>query len=209
MGTALAPYSPGTANVLLHHDKGDMDGSIGACGFARGGMGAIAKALAGALQEHGGEIRTDAPVAQILVRNGRTTGIVLENGDQIDAPIVVSNLDAKRTFLKLMDADDLPDEVVERAKNFKITGSSGKLNIALDGLPEFPQFPEGSPLIQGDMHITENFEQLERGYDDWKNGTWSKWPYVDMMIPTFTDPPMAPPGKHMMTVFVHLCPEVR
>ncbi len=206
IGTALGPYSPGTAYVLLHHYMGDIDGNVGAWGFARGGMGSLAKALAGALQEHGGELRTDAPVAQIRVRNGRTKGVVLESGEEIDAPIVVSNLDAKRTFLKIMDQKDLPDEVVERARNFKIRGSSGKLNIALDGLPEFPQFPVGCPLIKGDLHITENFEQLERAYDDWKNGTWSKWPYVDMMIPTLTDPTMAPPGKHMMSVFVQYCP---
>jgi len=206
IGTALGPYSPGTAYVLLHHYMGDIDGNVGEWGFARGGMGAIANALAGALQEHGGEIRTDASVAQIRVKGGRARGVVLDSGEEIDAPIVVSNLDAKRTFLKIMDPKDLPDEVVEMARNFKIRGSSGKLNIALDGLPEFPQFPVGCPLIKGDLHITENFEQLERAYDDWKNGTWSKWPYVDMMIPTLTDPTMAPPGKHMMSVFVQYCP---
>ncbi|MEE8370515.1 MAG: NAD(P)/FAD-dependent oxidoreductase [Sphingomonadales bacterium] len=208
IGTAAGPYTPGTAYVLLHHYMGDMDGNVGAWGFARGGMGAIAKALAGALTEHGGEIRTDAPVAQIRVKGGCVKGVALEDGEEIDAPIVVSNLDAKRTFLTIMDPKDLPDEVVEMARNFKITGSSGKLNIALDGLPEFPQLPKGCPLIKGDLHITENYEQLERGYDDWKNGTWSKWPYVDMMIPTLTDPTMAPPGKHMMTVFVQHCPAV-
>ncbi len=206
IGTALGPYSPGTAYVLLHHYMGDIDGNVGEWGLARGGMGSIAKALAGALQEHGGEIRTGAPVAKIRVRNGRAKGVVLEGGEEIDAPIVVSNLDAKRTFLTIMDPKDLPDEVLERARNFKITGSSGKLNIALDGLPEFPQLPVGCPLLKGDLHITENFEQLERGYDDWKNGTWSKWPYVDMMIPTLTDPTMAPPGKHMMSIFVQHCP---
>ncbi|MEE8295526.1 MAG: NAD(P)/FAD-dependent oxidoreductase [Sphingomonadales bacterium] len=206
IGTALGPCSPGTAYVLLHHYMGDMDGNIGSWGFARGGMGAIAKALAGALQENGGEIRTDAPVAKIRVKHGQTKGVVLESGEEINAPIVVSNLDAKRTFLKLMDAKDLPDEVVKAAKNFKIKGSSGKLNIALDGLPEFPQLPVGSPLLKGDLHITENLEQYERAYDDWKNGTWSKWPYVDMMMPTLTDPTMAPPGKHMMSVFVQYCP---
>lgn len=206
IGTALGPYSPGTAYVLLHHYMGDIDGNAGAWGFARGGMGSIAKALAGALQEHGGEIRTDAGVANIRVKGNRTQGVVLESGEEIDAAIVVSNLDPKRTFLKLMDENDLPGDVVESAKNFKIRGSSGKLNIALDGMPDFPQFPEGCPLLNGDLHITENLEQLERAYDDWKDGTWSKWPYVDMLIPTRTDPTMAPPGKHMMSVFVQYCP---
>jgi len=206
IGTAASPSSPGTAYVLLHHYMGDTDGNIGSWGFARGGMGAIANALAGAFQEHGGELRTDAPVARIRVQHGRTMGVVLEDGEEIDAPVVVSNLDAKRTFLKLMNEEDLPPDVVESARNYQIKGSSGKVNIALDGLPDFPQFPKGCPLIKGDMHITENLEQYDRGYDDWKNGTWSQWPYVDMMIPTLTDPTMAPPGKHMMTVFVQHCP---
>lgn len=192
IGTALGPYSPGTAYVLLHHYMGDVDGNVGSWGFARGGMGSIAKALAGALQEHGGEIRVDARVELIKVKDGSTSGIVLEGGEEIDAPIVVSNLDAKRTFLKLMDKKDLPPAVHEAAKNFKITGSSGKLNIALDGLPEFTALPKDSPLMKGDLHINESVEQLERAYDDWKSGTWSQFPYVDMMMPTVTDPTMAP-----------------
>ena len=206
IGTALGPYSPGTAYVLLHHYMGDMDGNVGSWGFARGGMGAIAKALAGALRESGGELRVDAPVTNIKVKDGVTTGVVLEGGEEINAPIVVSNLDAKRTFLKLMDEKDLPGSVIESAKNFKITGSSGKINISLDGLPEFTPLPKNSPLYKGDLHISESLEQLERGYDDWKSGTWSQWPYVDMMMPTVTDPTMAPPGKHMMSVFVQHCP---
>lgn len=206
IGTAASPNAPGTAYVLLHHYMGDIDGNIGSWGFARGGMGSIAKALAGALQEHGGEIRTEAGVEQIHVRGGKIKGVVLEGGEEINAPIVVSNLDAKRTYLKLMDEKDLPDEALEGAKNYQITGSSGKLNIALDGLPTFPLLPKNSPLMKGDMHITENLEQYERAYDDWKAGTWSQFPYVDMMIPTLTDPTMAPPGKHMMTVFVQHCP---
>lgn len=206
IGTALGPSSPGTAYVLLHHYMGDMDGNVGSWGFARGGMGSIARALASALQEHGGEVRTEAPVAQIMVREGSTTGVVLEDGEEINAPIVVSNLDAKRTFLKLMEEKDLPPGIVKSAKDFKISGSSGKVNIALDGLPTFPCLPEGSPLVKGDLHINETIEQLEHAYDDWKDGRWSEFPYVDMIIPTLTDPTMAPPGKHMMSVFVQYCP---
>jgi phytoene dehydrogenase-like protein len=206
IGTAASPSAPGTAYVLLHHYMGDIDGNIGSWGFARGGMGAIANALAGSVQEHGGKIRTDAGVDKIHVRNGKVKGVVLENGEEIDAPIVVSNLDAKRTYLKLMNQNDIPEDVLESAKNFKIKGSSAKLNIALDGLPTFPNLPKGSPLIKGDMHITENLEQYERAYDDWKAGRWSEFPYVDMLIPTLTDPTMAPPGKHMMSVFVQHCP---
>ena len=206
IGTALGVMSPGTAYVLLHHAMGEVDGSIGAWGFARGGMGAVANAMAGAFQEHGGEIKVDAGVEQIIVKNGKAVGVALENGDEYYADLIVSNLDPKRTFLKLMDEKDLSPSFVESARNFKIRGSSGKLNIALDGLPEFPQLGKDNPLIRGDMHFMDSVERLERAYDDWKNGTWSRDPYVDMLIPSLTDPTMAPPGKHYMSVFVQYVP---
>ena len=206
IGTALGPRSPGSAYVLLHHYMGSIDGSVGAWGFARGGMGAVTKALAASLEASGGTIRSAAPVDRILVRNGRATGVVLDNGEQIDASIVVSNLDVKRTFLESMDAKDLPLEFVEQVRNFKIRGSSGKLNIALDGLPRFPAIPQGSPCTRGDMHVTDTIEMMERAYDDWKEGRWSRAPYIDMLIPSQIDPTMAPEGKHYMSVFVQYCP---
>ena len=206
IGTALGVYSPGTAYVLLHHYMGDVDGSIGSWGFARGGMGAIADALAGAFQAHGGEIKTDAGVDKILVADRRARGVVLENGDEFHADVVVSNLDPKRTFLDIMEARDLPEDVVRKARNFKIRGSSGKLNIALDGMPSFHAVPSDHELLKADFHFIDSLERMEKAYDDWKNGTWSKDPYLDTLIPTRVDPTMAPPGKHMMSVFVQYCP---
>jgi phytoene dehydrogenase-like protein len=206
IGTALGVYSPGTAYVLLHHYMGDVDGNVGSWGFARGGMGAVAGALAKSFQAFGGEIICDADVRQIVVRGGKVTGVALANGDEYQANVVVSNLDPKRTFLDIMDSTDLPPDVTTAARNFKIRGSSGKLNIALDGLPTFNGLDKKSPLMLGDMHFSDSLERLERAYDDWKAGTWSKDPYVDMLIPTQTDPTMAPPGKHMMTVFVQYAP---
>ena len=206
IGTALGVYSPGTAYVLLHHYMGDVDGTIGAWGFARGGMGAVSGALAKALQAYGGEIRVDAEVAQIIVANGAVKGVALANGDEIRADIVVSNLDPKRTFTRIMAESDLPEALVRAAKTFKIRGSSGKVNIALDGLPTFNGLDKRSELMISDMHIIDSMERMERAYDDWKNGTWSKDPYVDMLIPTQVDPTMAPPGKHMMSVFVQYVP---
>ena len=206
IGTALGIHSPGTAYVLLHHYMGEVDGNMGAWGYARGGMGAVAKAIAGALQAYGGELRRDAGVEQILIKNGKVKGVALTNGEEIDAPIVVSGMDVKRTFLKCMDKNDLPADFYKRVENFKIRGSSGKLNIALDGMPSFPALPKGSPLLDGDMHFIDSMERMERAYDDWKAGTWSKDPYVDMVIPTVSDPTMAPPGKHFMSCFVQYCP---
>ncbi len=206
IGTALGVYSPGTAYVLLHHYMGDVDGSVGAWGFARGGMGAVSAALSASFQSFGGTIQCDAEVAQIIVKNGKAKGVALANGDELYADIVVSNLDPKRTFLKIMDEGDLPADVVKKAKNFKIRGSSGKLNIALDGLPTFTGLPKDSPLCLGEKHFSDSLQKMERAYDEWKDGTWSKDPYVDMLIPTQIDPTMAPPGKHMMSVFVQYAP---
>ena len=206
IGTALGVYSPGTAYVLLHHYMGDVDGSVGAWGFARGGMGAVSAALSASFQSFGGTIQCDAEVAQIIVKNGKAKGVALANGDELYADIVVSNLDPKRTFLKIMDEGDLPADVVKKAKNFKIRGSSGKLNIALDGLPTFTGLPKDSPLCLGEKHFSDSLPKMERAYDEWKDGTWSKDPYVDMLIPTQIDPTMAPPGKHMMSVFVQYAP---
>jgi len=206
IGSALGPYSPGTAYVLLHHYMGEVDGSIGSWGFARGGMGAVSKALAGALQEYDGEILTNAEVTQIQVKNGKTTGVVLANGDEYYAKNVVSNLDARRTYQDLFDPQDLNKKLLKQVDNFKFNGSSGKLNIALDGLPEFPAMGKNNPLIYADMHFIDSLERIERAYDDWKNGRWSQDPYCDTLIPTLTDPTMAPPGKHYMSVFVQYAP---
>lgn len=206
IGTALGPRSPGTAYVLLHHYMGSIDGTVGAWGFARGGMGAITQALAAALAAGGGSIRCDAPVQRILTRNGRAAGVVLESGEEIPARLVVSNMDVRRTFLEAVDPAELPEEFVRRVRQFKIRGSSGKLNIALDGLPRFPAIPAGAPCVRGDLHVTDSIDMLERAYDDWQEGRWSQRPYLDILIPTQIDPTMAPAGKHYMSVFVQYCP---
>ncbi len=206
IGTGLGVYSPGTAYVLLHHAMGDVDGNVGSWGFARGGMGSVSKAIASSFKSFGGEVRGGAEVKEIKVKGNKATGVILSSGEEINAKVVVSNLDAKRTFLGIMNPNDIPDDVVTRAKNFKIRGSSGKLNIALDGMPEFPALGKGSPLTLGHMHFSDTLERLERAYDDWKDGRWSADPYVDIVIPTQFDPTMAPVGKHMMSVFVQYCP---
>lgn len=206
IGTGLGVYSPGTAYVLLHHAMGDVDGNVGSWGFARGGMGSVSKAIASSFQSFGGQVRTDAEVSEIKVKGRKATGVVLASGEEINARVVVSNLDAKRTFLDVMNKKDLPDYVINRAENFKIRGSSGKLNIALDGMPDFPALEKGSPLTLGHMHFTDSLERLERAYDDWKDDRWSADPYVDLVIPSQYDPTVAPAGKHMMSVFVQYCP---
>lgn len=206
IGTGLGVYSPGTAYVLLHHYMGEVDGSIGSWGFARGGMGSISHALARAFEEAGGEIRVGSGIDRVLTEGGAVTGVVLDNGDRFEAPLVASNMDVKRTFLGHVDASELPDEFVAAVKRFKIRGSSAKLNVALDGFPEFPAAPPDAPFLKGDLHCSVSLAELERAYDDWKAGRWSADPYFDMLIPTRTDPTMAPPGKHMMTMFIQYAP---
>ena len=206
IGTGLGPRSPGSAYVLLHHYMGEVDGNIGAWGFARGGMGAISRSLAAAFQSYGGVIRSDADVSRVIVKGGNAIGVALADGEEIYSGAVVSNMDIKRTFLDTFDASDLPSDFLKAVRNFKIRGSSGKLNIALDGMPTFNGVPPDCPALQGDMHVTDTIEWFERAYDDWKNGMWSRRPYLDMMIPTLTDPTMAPPGKHYMSIFVQYVP---
>ena len=132
--------------------------------------------------------------------------MALENGDEHYADVVVSNMTLPRTFLECMDPNDLDPGFLKKVKNFKIRGSSGKLNIALDGVPQFTALRGNNELSPGDMHLIDSTERLERAYDDWKNGIWSQDPYIDMLIPSLTDPTMTPPGKHFMSVFVQYVP---
>lgn len=206
IGTGLGVYSPGTAYVLLHHYMGEIDGGIGAWGFARGGMGAISNALGAAFEAHGGTIYKGAGVERILTRDGRVTGVALDDGTEFKAPVIASNMDVKRTFLKHVDPTDLPPEFTKAVERFKIRGSSAKLNIALDRMPRFPAAPDHASFLRGDLHASESLWELERAYDDWKAGRVSERPYIDMLIPSQIDPTMAPAGSHMMTVFVQYAP---
>jgi phytoene dehydrogenase-like protein len=206
IGTALGPMSPGSAYVLLHHYMGDVDGNVGAWGYARGGMGAITRALASSLRAAGGEIRTGRGVERILVEGGRARGVVLEGGEELRAARVLSNMDVKRTFLTHVEERHLPGDFVAAVRRFKTRGSSGKLNIALDAAPVFPALPAGAPMLKGDLHFTDTIARMERAYDDWKAGHFSRDPFQDCMIPSMIDPTMAPPGKHFMSCFVQYAP---
>ena len=133
----MGPRSPGTAYVLLHHYMGELDGAFRSWGFARGGMGSISRVIADAARHHGAEIRTHAPVDQVLIKNGRAYGVVLASGEEIQSKVVVSGVDPKRTFLKMVDGRHLDAEFTKQVSNFKIRGSSAKVNLALDALPNF------------------------------------------------------------------------
>jgi phytoene dehydrogenase-like protein len=206
IGTFLGIRSPGTAYVLLHHYMGEIDGSFRAWGLPKGGTGAIALAIARSAQALGAEIRTEASVAQLLMENGRAAGVVLENGDEIRAKTVVSGLDPHRTFLKLVGEKHLDPELAAQVRRFKMRGSSGKVNLALDALPEFACLPGHGSHLQGDITIAPSIDYLERAYDDAKYGAFSRKPFMDIVIPSATDPTVAPPGKHVMSIFVQYAP---
>ncbi len=206
IGTFLGPRSPGTAYVLLHHYMGEIDGAFRAWGFARGGTGAVAEAIAAAAQRLGAEIRTEATVQQVIVKAGRAVGVALEDGEEIAARTIVSAVDPKLSFLKLVDARELPPDFLESIRRFRIRGSSGKVNLSLDGLPSYTCLPGEGPHLRGAVSISPSVDYLERAYDDAKYGEFSRQPYMDIVIPSLIDPGMAPPGKHVMSIFVQYAP---
>ena len=206
IGTFLGVRSPGTAYVLLHHYMGEIDGSFRSWGLSRGGTGAVSNAIAGAARRFGAEIRTEAPVARILTTNGRATGVALENGDELHADVVVSSVDPRHTFLNWLDPRQLPDDFVEGVRRYKFRGSSGKVNLALDGLPDFRCLPGAGPHLRGAISISPSVDYMERAYDEAKYGRFSRRPYIDIVIPSLTDPSVAPPGKHVMSCFVQYAP---
>ncbi len=206
IGTFLGPRSPGSAYVLLHHYMGEIDGVFRAWGFQKGGTGGVAEALASSARSLGAEIRTDAPVAAVLNRNGRATGVVLQSGEEIEAGLVVSSLDPKLTFLKLVDPQQLPGDLVTAVRNFDTYGSSGKVNLALDSVPDLSCLPGNGPHLRGAISISPSVDYIERAYDDAKYGRFSRQPYIDIILPSMIDPGMAPPGKHVMSCFVQYAP---
>ncbi len=206
IGTFLGVRSPGTAYVLLHHYMGEIDGAFRAWGFSKGGTGQVSNSIANAALAHGAEIVCDASVAQLLIKGGKTTGVVLEDGDEIRATNVISSLDPRRTFRDVVGYDNLDAEFTTQIERYKLRGSSGKVNLALDRLPEFSSRPGDGPHLRGDIAIAPSINYLERAYDDAKYGSFSKRPYLNVVIPSLVDPSVAPPGKHVMSIFVQYAP---
>jgi len=206
IGTFQGIKSPGTAYVLLHHYMGQLDGVFLSWGFSKGGTGGVSMACARAAMSYGAEVRTEASVKQVLIKGGVATGVVLDNGDEILAKTVISNLDPNRTYLKMVGEANLDPEVTKQIKRFKLRGSSGKVNLALDSVPEFSCRPGDGDHIRGDIAIAPGTDYLERAYDQAKYGEFSTRPYINAVIPTLTDPTLAPPGKHIMSCFVQYAP---
>jgi phytoene dehydrogenase-like protein len=206
IGTFLGVRSPGTAYVLLHHYMGELDGEFRAWGLPRGGTGAVSNALAAAAREAGAEIRTSSEVIRVCVRGNAACGIALANGDEIGARLVVSNVDPRLTFLRLIDPGLLDDEFTAAIGRYKFRGASAKVNLALDTLPDFTAVPGAGAHLRGAISISPSVDYMERAYDEAKYGSFSKRPYLDVVIPTLTDSTLAPQGRHIMSCFVQYAP---
>jgi phytoene dehydrogenase-like protein len=206
IGTFQGIRSPGTAYVLLHHYMGEIDGAFRSWGIPRGGTGAVSEAIAAAAREAGAEIRTEAAVEHIVTRSGRATGVALASGEEIEAKVVLSSLDVRQTFNNLLDSSELDSEFRSELSRYKFRGSSGKVNLALDGLPDFTCLPGPGEHLRGAISFSPGVDYMELAYDDAKYGRFSRRPYIDMIIPTLVDPAMAPPGKHVMSCFVQYAP---
>jgi phytoene dehydrogenase-like protein len=203
-GTFLGPWSAGSALVLLLRAAADPT-PVGTVQFAIGGAGAITQAMTAAARQAGAEIRAAAEVVQILVKDGAATGVVLASGEEISAKAVVSNADPKRTLMRLVDPTHLAPDFVQKLQNFRSFGTVAKINLALSGLPEFPALKDQN-LLKGRIQISPEIDYLERAFDDSKYGNFSRHPYLEITIPTLTDPSLTPAGQHLMSIYMQYAP---
>ncbi|HEU4440317.1 MAG TPA: NAD(P)/FAD-dependent oxidoreductase [Methylomirabilota bacterium] len=208
IGAMASPSMPGTGYVLLHHVMGQTDGRRGVWGYVRGGMGGLTQALARAARDLGVEVRCEAEVARILVRGGRVTGVALASGEERRAPVVASNADAHVTFLRLLPADALPPAFRAAVERISYESASMKINVALAELPDFIAWPGRAPGPQhrGTIHICPDLDYIERAFDDAKYGGVSARPVIECTIPSVVDETVAPPGRHLMSMFVQYAP---
>ena len=205
IGTKLGPMSPGSGLVLLYLSLGEHDGSLGSWSFHKGGNGGFTQVLARAAQSFGAEIRLNSHVSSVISSGGKAVGVALADGTEFRAPVVVSALDPRRTFLDLVEPRELPTDLVDAVQRMKFQGSSAKVNFALDGLPQYPGLT-GSDHLRGFINLAPSVEYLERAYDEAKYGWYSSRPFLDCSVQSIIDPDMAPPGKHVLSCFVQYAP---
>jgi phytoene dehydrogenase-like protein len=204
-GTALGPWSAGSSLVLLLRAAGDPH-PAGSATFAQGGMGAVTGAMTAAAKEAGAEIRTGAEVAEIRITEGAATGVVLEAGEEIAAKAVISNADPRRTLLRLVNPTHLAPDFVLKLQHYRMPGTVAKMNLALSDLPKFTALNGNSEALRGRIHIGPEIDYLERAFDESKYGNCSQQPYLEVAIPSLTDPSLVPAGKHVMSIYVQYAP---
>ncbi len=206
IGTKVGPMSQGSGLVLLFHSMGEHDGGLGSWAFHKGGNGAFTQVLARAAQSFGAEIKLNAEVDRVITSNGRATGVALKDGTELSAKVVVSAADPRRTFTQFVDPRELPHDLVDNLRRYRYQGTSSKVNFALDGLPRYPSLGDRTDMFRGFTNIAPSMEYLERAFDEAKYGWYSSRPYIDGAIQSTIDPDMAPPGKHVMSCFIHYTP---
>jgi phytoene dehydrogenase-like protein len=209
VGNYASPYSPGSAYVLLHHVFGEVNGKKGAWGHAIGGMGAITQAMAKAVQALGVEIRLDSAVDEVLLAQGRATGVVTAKGERLDARVVVSNLNPRLLYTKLVDPAALPADFLRRMQAWRCGSGTFRMNVALSELPDFTCLPgkEAAEHHGSGIIIAPSLQYMERAYHDARAEGWSREPIVEMLIPSTLDPGLAPPGRHVASLFCqHVAP---
>lgn len=204
-GTAMGPWSAGSSLVLLIRAAADPH-PAGSSTFAAGGAGSVTQAMASAAQKVGAEIRPGADVIEVRIKDGKAIGVVLSNGEEIRAGVVVSNADPKRTLLKLVDPTHLAPGFVQKLKNYRMPGTVAKVNLALSGLPNFKAMPGANAALTGRIHIGPEIDYLERAFDESKYGNFSRQPFMEVAIPSLSDPSLAPAGKHVMSVYMQYAP---
>lgn len=207
IGHFAGPSSPCTAFTLSHNLLGNLGGIPGAWGYAVGGMGSIPAALAASARSQGVEILLDAPVERIVVRQGRVAGVRLADGRRLEAPVVVSTADPKRTFLQLLEPDDVPAEFLAQIRGIKIHGAAMKVNCALSELPDWKARPGGpGPQHHGSTYLCPSIEYAEAAFADAKRGLPSRHPWMEVVAQSVLDPSVAPPGGHTLSVYVQYTP---
>ena len=211
VGNYASPYSPGSAYVLLHHVFGEVNGKKGAWGHAIGGMGAITQAMAKAVQSLGVEIRTACPVDEVLLSKGRATGVVTSKGERVDARVVVSNLNPRLLYTRLVDPGALPGDFLRRMGAWRCGSGTFRMNVALSELPDFSCLPSREMLEHhgSGIIIAPSLQYMERAYHDARAYGWSREPIVEILIPSTLDPTLAPAGQHVASLFCqHVAPQL-
>jgi len=206
IGTWAGPASPGTAYVLAHHEIGDAGGGLGTWGFPEGGMGAVADAIRASAESSGAEVRTGAPVARILTRDGRAEGVALASGEELRADLVIAATHPRITFLEQLDRADLPEEFVRDIEHWNSRSGTVKINLALAELPRFTAEPEPGEHLGGAIELAHSIDYLEEAFQDARAGRPSRRPFSDGVIPTVYDRSLAPEGTHIMSLFTQWVP---
>jgi phytoene dehydrogenase-like protein len=204
-GTFFGPWSAGSSLVLLIRAAGD-EHPAGSASFAAGGIGSVTQAMAAAAKQAGAEIRSGAEVIEVRVKDGAATSVVLSTGEEISAKAIISNADPKRTLLKLVDPTHLTPDFVMKLQHYRTPGTVAKVNLALSGLPKFTALNGSTDALSGRIHIGPEIDYLERAFDESKYGNFSRQPYLEIAIPSLTDPSLAPPGRHVMSIYVQYAP---